>query len=86
MGKIKINSGFLFEEINDQLVCFDSNRSIIYYFNETAKEIFLLIKKNKTKIEIIELFLKKYQVEKNNFVKDFESFLNDLKKKKIILS
>lgn len=86
MVKIKINKNLLFEKIDDQLVCFDSDKSIIYYFNNTAKEIFLLIKKNKTKKEIVDIFLKKYQINEKQLVNDIEFFLNELRKKKIILN
>ena len=84
--KYKLNKGFITQKLDDKTVIFDGEESVLYTFNETASEIFRLLKKNLEEKEIIEKITKKYSIEKERVKKDFNELIADLKKKKIISS
>jgi len=84
--KYKINKGYISEQLDGKTVIFDSEKSVLYTFNETASFIFKKIKKGEEIEKIIETVKKKYDVKKEKAEKDFNELLNDLKKKKIISS
>lgn len=84
--KYKINKGFIVQKLDDKMVIFDGEESVLYTFNNTASFIFKKIKKGEEKEKIIEMIEKKYDVKKEKAEKDFNELIDDLKKKKIISS
>lgn len=82
--KYKINKGFIVQKLDDKMVIFDGEESVLYTFNETASFIFKKIKKGEEKEKIIEMVEKKYDIKKEKAQKDFNELISDLKKKKII--
>ena len=86
MAKYKLNKGFVTQKLDEKTVIFDGEESVLYTFNETASEIFRLLKKNLEEKEIIEKITKKYLIKKEKVEKDFNELIADLKKKKIISS
>jgi len=82
--KYKINKGLITQKLDDKIVIFDGEESVLYTFNETASEIFRLLKKNLEEKEIIGKIAKKYEIKKERVEKDFTELISDLKKKKII--
>jgi len=54
---------------------------MLYTLNETAADIFKMIKKGLKEDEIIERMLKKYQVKKERVEKDVKALIGVLKKK-----
>ena len=82
--KYKINKGLITQKLDNKTVIFDGEESILYTFNETASEIFRLLKKNLEEKEIIGKIAKKYSIKKERVEKDFTELISDLKKKKII--
>jgi len=84
--KYKINKGFIVQKLDDKMVIFDGEESVLYTFNETASKIFRLLKKNLEEKEIIEKITKKYLIKKERVEKDFNELIADLKNKKIISS
>jgi len=62
--KYRINKGFIIQKLDDKTVIFDGEESVLYTFNETASEIFKLIKKGLKEKEIIEKIAKKYSIKK----------------------
>jgi len=82
--KYKINKGLITQKLDDKTVIFDGEESILYTFNETASEIFRLLKKNLEEKEIIGKIAKKYSIKKERVEKDFTELISDLKKKKIV--
>lgn len=84
--KYKINKGFVSEQLDGKTVIFDSEKSVLYTFNETASYIFKKIKAGEEEDKIIDLVTKKYQVKPEKAKKDLYDLLVELKKKKIISS
>lgn len=80
----KIQKGLIFEKIGKDTVIFDAEKSVLYTLNETASEIFNLLKKGLKEEKIIEKMIKKYQVKKEKAEKDLKELIEDLKKKEII--
>jgi len=81
----QIQKGLIIQKIDKETVIFDAEESVLYTLNETANEIFRLIKKGLEEDEIIEKIVKKYDVKKEKVEKDIKKLLEELKKKKIIL-
>jgi len=83
--KYKIQKGLIVQKkIDKKTVIFDGEESILYTFNETAAEIFQLLKKGFKEKEIIEKLVKKYQTKPEKIKKDLSELINKLKKNKII--
>lgn len=82
--KYKIQKGLIVQKLDNKTVIFDGDESILYTFNETASEIFKLLKKNLEEKEIIEKIAKKYSIKLERAEKDFKELVLDLVKKKII--
>jgi len=82
--KYRVNKGFIIQKIDDKTVIFDEEESMLFTLNETASEIFRLMKKGIDKKEIVEKMVKKYAIKKERVEKDFNGLVTDLKKMKII--
>ena len=82
--KYKINKGFIVQKLDDKTVIFDGEESTLFTLNETASEIFRLMKKGVEKNIIVEKMVKKYTIKKERAEKDFNELISDLRKKKII--
>ncbi|PIV09985.1 hypothetical protein COY59_03190 [Candidatus Gottesmanbacteria bacterium CG_4_10_14_0_8_um_filter_37_24] len=82
--RYRINKGFIIQKLDNKTVIFDGEESVLYTFNQTASEIFRLLKKGLTKEEIIGKIIKKYSAKKEKIEKDFNELVSNLKKKKII--
>lgn len=80
----KIQKGLIVQKIDDKTVIFDAEESILYTLNETAAYIFQKLKRGFDKEKIIDQMTKRYQVKKERLEKDFDEFIEKLKKKKII--
>jgi len=84
--KYRIQKGLIVQKIDKETVIFDGEESVLYTLNETASEIFKMIKKGLSEEEIVEKMVKKYSIKKERAEKDVKETINDLKKRKIIVS
>jgi len=84
MTKYKINKGLIVQKLDKKTVIFDSDKSVLYTFNETASEIFRWLKKGLDKKEIVAKIVKKYRVKEDKVKNDFDQLIGDLLKKKIL--
>lgn len=84
--KYKINKGFIVQKLDDKMVIFDGEESVLYTFNETASFIFKKIKKGLSENEIVEAVAKRYKIKEEKAKKDLIDLLVDLKKRKIVSS
>jgi len=82
--RYKINKGYISEQLDGKTVIFDSEESVLYTFNETASYIFKKIKSQTDENKIIELVIKRYQIEPKKAKRDLRDLVVELKKKKII--
>lgn len=57
-----------------------------FTLNETAMFVLSLLKDNKTKEDVIDEILEKYDVDKNVFIKDFDDLMYSLKSYKLIVN
>ncbi len=83
--KYKINKGIISQKLDEKMVIFDGEESVLYTFNETASFIFQKLKRGWPEEKIIDSLVKKYQVKEERVRKDFKELVDDLKRKKIII-
>jgi len=81
----QIQKGLIIQKIDKETVIFDAEESVLYTLNETAAEIFKMIKKGLKEDEIVEKMLKKYEVKKERVEKDVKELIEELRKRKILV-
>ena len=81
----QIQKGLIIQKIDKETVIFDAEKSVLYTLNETAAEIFRLLKKGLKEEEIVERMVKKYKVKKEKAEKDVKEMIGELTKRKIIV-
>lgn len=82
--KYQINKDLLIEEVNKETMIYDSDRSIFYSFNDSARFIIKDIKSGKVIEEIVVRLAEKYGIEKTKAKNDLDEFLDLLLSKKIV--
>ncbi|MGB9883544.1 MAG: PqqD family protein [Microgenomates group bacterium] len=80
----QIQKGLIIQKIDKETVIFDAEESVLYTLNETAGEMFKMLKKGLKEGEIVEKMLKKYQVKKERVEKDLQELIKNLEEKKIV--
>jgi len=81
----QLQKGLIIQKIDKETVIFDAEESVLYTLNETAAEIFKMIKKGLKEDEIAEKMVKKYKVKKEKVEKDVKELVEELKKRKILV-
>lgn len=81
----KLQKGLIVQKLDDQVIIFDAEESVLYTLNETAGVIFDKIRKKWSKEKIVEYMIKHYEVKEERVRKDLDKLVNDLKKKKILV-
>jgi len=81
----QIQKGLIIQKIDKETVIFDAEESVLYTLNETASEIFRLLKKGLKEEEIVERIVKKYEVRKERVEKDVRELFKELEKRKILV-
>ena len=81
----QIQKGLIIQKIDKETVIFDAEESVLYTLNETASEIFRLLKKGLKEEEIVERMVKKYEVKKERVEKDVRELFKELEKRKILV-
>ena len=81
----QIQKGLIIQKIDRETVIFDAEESVLYTLNETASEIFRLLKKGLKEEEIVERMVKKYDVIKERVEKDVREIIGKLEKRKILV-
>ena len=84
MTKYKIKKGFIVQKLNNKITIFDSEKSVLYNFNETASFIFDKLKKQWDKKKIIGKLNQLYGVDNKTAGDDLNNLIRDLLSKKII--
>ncbi len=82
--KYKVNKGFIIQKVGDSSTIFDGEKSELYTFNKTATLIFEKIKSGWESAKIIEYLSKFYSIKKEEAEKDFNEFVSELIKSKIL--
>ena len=65
-------------EENFGWVAYDTQTKDTFFLNNTAKEIYDLLKKGLNKEDIINKISSEYDIDKNIIIKDFEEFMKRL--------
>ena len=81
----QLQKGLIIQKLDKETVIFDAEESVLYTLNETAAEIFKMIKKGLKEEEIVERMVKKYDVRKERVKKDVKELVEELKKRKILV-
>ena len=81
----QIQKGLIIQKLDKETVIFDAEESVLYTLNETAAEIFKMIKKGLKEEEIVEKMVKKYNVRKERVEKDVREIVGELEKRKILV-
>ncbi len=85
LNKYRLNKGFISHKINNNVVVFSSEDSILFTFNQTAAYIFQGIKMGWGNEKITKGLVDSYNIPESEARKDIEGFTKDLVKKKILL-
>lgn len=85
MASYKIKKGFIYQKQGKELVIFDSEKSLLYKFNETGGFIFTNLKKGQTKVKIVKNLSIKYGITRKLAAKDFDGLIKKLILKNVIL-
>lgn len=72
--KYKINKGFITQKVGNSLTIFDPEKSVLFTLNETGAFIFSCLKKGLSRDEIINLVIKKYNIETSQAEQDYQEF------------
>lgn len=80
----KINKGFVFQKIGNNITIFSGEESLLFSLNETASFIFKSIKNGYGEDKIVLGLVKKFDAPEKKAKTDLKSFINLLLKKKII--
>lgn len=83
--KYNANKKLIIQKIDKDLVIFDSDRSYLFTFNETAEYIFKKVKLGWEEDKIVLMLEKKYMVKKEIIKKDLKVLIKDMLKNRIIL-
>ena len=84
-SEFKIKKGFVFQKTANDTTIFDSNKSELISFNETAAFIFQKIKKGLDTKQIYLELLKQYDVGEKMAKSEVKKFIFLLKKKGVIV-
>ena len=82
--KYKINKGFIVQKVGDKSTIFDGEESVLYTFNKTGAAIFEKIKFGWDKDKIVSFLSKTYSINLKKAEEDFDEFMTELIKSKII--
>ena len=80
----KINKDFIIQKLDNKVVIFDGNKSILHTLNETASYAFKKIKSGLNETAIVEMVAKQYKKDKKTVKKDIKKLIIDLKKKRVL--
>lgn len=86
MPQYQLKTDYIYQKIKDKIIIFDGEKSILFTLNATASYIFLQIKKNVNKKDIIELLMKKYKIPSEKVSKDVENLIKEMISKSILYS
>jgi len=84
--KYKLNKGFISQNVENEMVIFDGEQSVLFSFNETAAFIFKRISKGHEPEKIIKAVTKTYDISEETAKKDMHDLVTKLTKKNIIVS
>jgi len=82
--KYKINKNHILQKIDNSLVGFDTDKSFLYTFNETAEYIFKKLKLGWEEDKIGEALAKKYDAPLPLLKKDVKAIIKSMIKNNII--
>lgn len=82
--KFQLKQGFIVQKNGNKISIFDPEKSILHSFNETGSYIFEQVKKGLEEEKIVKNIVKKFKISETEAKNDFEEFIKDLKRKKII--
>ena len=80
----KIREEILWKVVDGEAVIVNPESNDFVYFNKTGTEIWELLAENYGVEEILEKLGKKYKTSQKKIQKDFEKFVEDLRKKELI--
>lgn len=83
--KFKINKALILQKMDNKLIGFDVDKSLLYTFNETAEFIFKKIKAGWDVEKIIDALLKIHEIDETTLKKDVNALISDMKKNRIIV-
>jgi len=83
--KYKLNKNYIVQKLEDKVVIFDGEESVLFTLNDTASLIYSKLKTGTVKEKIVDELVKQYSVKKEIAEKDIDTLITDLKKQKIFV-
>lgn len=81
--KIKIQKGLINQRAGDKLIIFDTDKSVLYTLNKTAKFIFERLSRGVSEDAVAQQLSTEYDVTLNQAKKDVRQFIDALIEKRI---
>lgn len=82
--RLTVRKGFISQHTKNTLIIFDTEKSLLYTFNSTAKFIFQKLQKGIQLDQIPLLITKEFKITEKKARKDTEEFIKILEKKGIV--
>ncbi len=82
---MRIKEGVIIQKLGQSFVAYDNNTSTLHEFNEVGFLIISAIEEKKTKAKIIEKIVKEFKVGRDKAGRDFDEFIQGLRKKDLIV-
>lgn len=82
--KLRIRKGLINQRAGNTLIIFDTDKSLLYTFNKTAKFIFESLRKGMTIDSIVKQLTKEFDVSATQAKKDIDRLISTLIKKRIV--
>ena len=82
---MKINKSIVIQKLGNAYVAYDNETSTLHELNEVGYLIISELENGKGKVEILKKMVREFGVTKNIAEKDFETFIQELRKKDLIV-
>lgn len=86
MTKYLINKNYIYQNKKNNILIFDSEKSLVFDLNETAAIIFKKLRLGWDDIKIKELLLSKFKVSNRLIKNQIDKIIKELLKKNILIS
>ncbi|GIW21840.1 MAG: hypothetical protein KatS3mg068_0847 [Candidatus Sericytochromatia bacterium] len=81
---IHVNCNFISSEVDNELFLMSLENNAYYGLEDVGKRIFEIIQKPISFLEIVEILLNEYDIDKETCINDLREFLLNLEKENII--
>lgn len=82
---MKIKQGVIIEKLGDSYVAYDNDTQTLHEFNKQGQMMLAMIEKGNPKEKVIEKMMLEYEVSGTEMGADYDVFVDELKRKDLIV-